>query len=73
MTSPKNYYANYNHFVPNFVVVCENIQHICIPNLKSFGSMNAELWPKEFGEFSITKVGTWAFFPQHHGCRNINV
>ena len=37
-----NDYANYDQFLPNFVMTC-NIIYVSIPNLKSFGPLKAEL------------------------------
>ena len=71
MTSPMHDYANYDQFAPNF-----DIQRVSVPNLKLFGPMITELWAKKVGEFSIMlygKMGWWALFCHHHGCRNINV
>ena len=33
------------------------IQSVSVPNLKSFGPINTELWAKEAGEFSIMLNG----------------
>ena len=66
----KHDYGNCDEFAPN--VTYKTMRRY----LKLFGSMNTKLWTKEVGQFSITlyeKMGWWALFAQHHGCRNITV
>ena len=50
----KHEYANYDQFGPNFDMAHKTKQGVSVPNLKLiFGTMKAELWAKEVGEFSI--------------------
>ena len=52
-----NDYANYDQFVPNFVMAYETIQLVSVTDLKLFVPMKTELWAKEVGEFSIIFMG----------------
>ena len=38
----------------NFDMTCNITQCVLVPNLKSFRSMETELWAKEGGEVSVT-------------------
>ena len=76
MTPSKHDYANYDRFVPNFDMAYKTIEHVSVPNLKSFGPTRTELRAKEVGEFSIMfyeKMGWGYSLAHHYGCHNINV
>ena len=57
MISSKHDYVNYDQFFPNFSITCNNMQFFFVPNLKSFGPIQAKLWAKEVWEFSIMLYG----------------
>ena len=70
MTSSKYNYANFDQVAPNFdlgyMYRYKAIQHVSVPNLKSFGPMKTELWSIEIEELFImlycclTKISTWS-------------
>ena len=47
MTSPKHDYANSDQFAPNFDMTNKTIRHVSVQNLKLFGLMKTEIWPKK--------------------------
>ena len=53
----KHDYANYYLFAPKFDITYKTIQRGYVPNLKLFGPLKTELWPKEFGGCSIMLYG----------------
>ena len=59
MTLPKDDYASFDQFAPNFRMGYKIIQLVSALNLKSFGLIKIKLWARKVGRFTTVLYGNW--------------